>query len=187
MSQKQGYSFIHGQFDRCNKTNSLQRLQWAADGSVASVWRSSLWLRRSFHSSELLWAHCYLHTFSKTQWLYHPSGNDSSFIFTITFIIFPSFFFHPNICSTSLKFGFQTWVRLDLRVEAPLIFHIFVVMKLFHRYLLHFQSYLALARHTSILCCWYIRSGFYTAFWAIWSVNWIIIITISAVNWVSPQ
>ena len=126
--------------------------------------------------SSLLSAH-----FSKTQWLYHFSGNDSSY-FHNNIQDISVFFFHPIICSTSLKFGFQTWVWLDLRVEAPLIFHIFVVMKRFHRFFPHFQSYLALAPHTSTLSYWYIRSGFYTAFWAIWSVNRIIFITISTAN-----
>lgn len=117
------------------KYQTLQRQHWAADGSVASVWKSSWWLWRRF--PQQLWPLSWLLSshFSKTQWLYCSSGYDSSHFDTSTSKrIFLSVVFHPCARITS---WFQVWkCGLTSRVEAPLFFQVFMVMKGFHRYFL---------------------------------------------------
>lgn len=95
------------------KSDPSRRPQWAADGSIASVWKTSLWLRRSILSTELLWADCYLHTFPKRSdciallvMIHHIFSVTSMCIILSVFLFI---FYRPNLCSISFKFGFQTW------------------------------------------------------------------------------
>ncbi len=136
------------------KSNPFQRLLMAADGSIASVWKTSPWLKIGFRNTELLWTDCHLHTFPKhTDYIsllvmIHP-------IFTITSacIILSKYVFILTFAVHLLSLDFRHDSVAWPQSGGATYFSHFCGYEKVPQILPHFQSYLplALSLYSSVL------------------------------------